>query len=100
MSKSLLSIFFLTVFAFLIAAPTIIVAIDNTTDISYFYSITEEEEHNSIKKITELEVLASENAMGLESLFFSNKNSDLQYAFKRYKKPYLHSTSQPPEFIL
>jgi hypothetical protein len=88
------------VFAFLIAAPTIIVAIDKTVDISYFYSIAEEEEHNSIKKITELEVFTSESLMSLESLFFSNKNSVLQYAFKRYTKPYLHSTSQPPEFIL
>ncbi|MCB0383544.1 MAG: hypothetical protein KDD05_09705 [Psychroserpens sp.] len=100
MNKVLVSVFFLTVFAFLIAAPTIIVAIDKTADITYFYSITEEEEHNSIKKITRLETLNSESIMDLESLFFSNKSSDLHYAFKRYTKPYLHSISQPPEFIL
>ncbi|MBR9845239.1 MAG: hypothetical protein GYB35_03600 [Algicola sp.] len=99
MNKNITAIFFLIVFAFLISAPTVILAIDDTTDISYFYSITEEEENNTSKKMSELDVLASDNMIGLESLYFSNSNNGLHYRFKTYPKPHLNLISPPPEFI-
>ncbi|MGB6267629.1 MAG: hypothetical protein WBF67_01350 [Olleya sp.] len=101
MTKNITAIFFLMVFAFLISAPTVIMAIDDTTDISYFYSITEEEENNNTsKKISELNVHASDNMIDLESLYFSNRGNSLQYRFKTYNKPHLNLISPPPEFIL
>lgn len=99
MTKNITAIFFLIVFAFLISAPTVILAIDDTTDISYFYSITEEEENNTSKKMSELDVLASDSMIGLESLYFSNSNNSLHYRFKTYPKPHLNLISPPPEFI-
>lgn len=99
MSKNILAIFFSMVLAFLVIAPTIIVAIDNSEDISYFYSITEEEENNTCKKLSELNVLSSENSIDFESLFFSKTGNSLQYTFKTYPKPHLNLTSPPPELF-
>jgi len=86
------------VFAFLIIAPTVILAIDDTTDISYFYSISEEEENNTFKNISELDVFPSNNILDLESLFSSSKGGNLQYTFKTYPKPHLNLIFPPPEF--
>ncbi|WP_052461143.1 hypothetical protein [Psychroserpens mesophilus] len=100
MAKNITATFFLILFAFLISAPTVILAIDDTADISYFYSITEEEENNTSKKISELDVIASDNIINLESLYFSNRGNSLEYRFKTYPKPHLNLISPPPEFIL
>ena len=74
--------------------------IDKSIDISYFYSIAEEEENNDGKKNAELDVLVTENILDLKSLFFSIKDAEICYAFKIYTTPNLHSTFPPPEFIL
>ena len=101
MSKTCFAFFFFSLFVFIITAPTIIVTIDKSIDISYFYSITEEEEEsNDGKKNTELDVFVTENILDLKSLFFSIKDTDIRYAFKIYTTPNLCSTSPPPEFIL
>ena len=94
MNKTTIAIFFSILFVALITAPTIITAIDDTVDISIFYSITEEENENIKLPFPE------NNVNDLTNAFKSETNAFLGYYFKNYPKPHLNLISPPPEFIL
>ncbi|WP_289044600.1 hypothetical protein [uncultured Olleya sp.] len=78
----------------LITAPSIIVAIDDSVDMSEFYSLSEEEEENKnvslIFIVQDLEDSLSEH---------SDDDNILEYFSKSYPKPHLNLISPPPEFI-
>ncbi|SFI56477.1 hypothetical protein [Olleya namhaensis] len=95
MHRKLVSIFFTVLFLALITAPSIIVAIDDSVDVSVFYSLSEEEEENKNVNLTFV-------IQNLEDAFFeTSKTTDyLRYHFKTYPKPHLNLISPPPEFIL
>lgn len=96
MSKILVSTFFLLIFTWLIAAPTVISIVDDSVDISIFYSLSEEEEkgHETVKNI---DVLSS-NYNTSDLLFASKLNSNtIGYNYKTYPKPHLNLISPPPE---
>jgi len=94
MHKKLISIFFTLLFVGLITAPSIIVAIDDSVDMSEFYSLSEEEEENKnvslIFIVQDLEDSLSEH---------SDDDNILEYFSKSYPKPHLNLISPPPEFI-
>ncbi|RAJ12095.1 hypothetical protein [Olleya aquimaris] len=78
----------------LITAPSIIVAIDDTIDISIFYSISEEEE-----EIKNLKLFPSLLDVEYNISDRLNYNQNLGYHYKTYPKPHLNIISPPPEFI-
>jgi len=83
----------------MISAPSIITAIDDTIDVSLFYSLSEEEEKEG-KEDKTIELLLSE-LNNLNSDFnTSDDQNKLRYYFKRYTKPHLNLISPPPEFHL
>ena len=97
MSRSIVSIFLSSLFLLFLTAPTIILIIDDSADVSIFYASSEEEEKGS-EKNKEIEVL-----------FFDLNNTDLDFAssevennlgyyFKNYPKPHLNLIFPPPEF--
>ncbi len=89
------SIFFTIIFMALISAPTVILSIDDSTDVSIFYSITEEEESEKLKIV--VEDISPDN----EGLFLNENQSKIDgYTYKTYAKPHLNLISPPPEFIL
>jgi hypothetical protein len=75
----------------LISAPSIITAMDDTFDVSIFYSITEEEETAKI--------LLEIKPMEADHLEFNSMNNNLGYYYKSYAKPHLNLIFPPPEFI-
>ncbi|GGG37908.1 hypothetical protein [Bizionia arctica] len=75
----------------LISAPSIISAMDDSIDISQFFSITEEEETAKI--------LLEINLTETEHLILTSSNENLGYYKKNYTKPHLNLISPPPEFI-
>ena len=82
----------------LIVAPTVIVILDDSIDTSVFYSLTEEEEHSSVKKLVSPYSLQSNDVL---TNFKLKKLSFFSYQFKNYPKPHLNLISPPPEqFIL
>lgn len=93
MNKKTIAIFFTLLFMALITAPTIIIAVDDSVDISMFYSITEEENENIKMPFPE------NNFNDFVSLFSTDSNEYLVYCFKKYPKPHLNLISPPPEFI-
>lgn len=94
-SKFKLAIFFTVIFMALVAAPTIILSFDNTVDVSSFYGISEEEEHQPVKLVFD-----SSNEDSNAFLFSRKSTYSIGYPFKTYSKPHLNLISPPPEFIL
>jgi hypothetical protein len=77
----------------IIIAPSVILVVDESVDVSVFYSITEEEENNVIK------LTFSENNYEDEAFSDVTNKKHLAYYFKNYPKPHLNLISPPPEFI-
>ncbi|WP_241491422.1 hypothetical protein [Lacinutrix mariniflava] len=78
----------------IITAPSIIVALDDSVDISVFYSMSEEEEENHNLKLVFHN--NEEDLLCLENVLIIN---NLGYFFKNYSKPHLNLISPPPDFI-
>lgn len=99
MNKNILAIFFSIVFVSLITAPTLLVLLDDSIDISLIYDISEEEEEKSSEKNKELEVFVVEFPSELNGYKTSKSKAHTEQAFKTYPKPHLNLISPPPEFI-
>jgi hypothetical protein len=96
MQKNTIAIFFIILFLGLITAPSILVAIDDSNDVSVFYSLAEEEEKgNETNKHIEIAFSIINDA---ELDFVSTDIENNQgYYFKKYPKPHLNLISPPPE---
>ncbi|MBF8151250.1 hypothetical protein ITJ86_15180 [Winogradskyella sp. F6397] len=78
----------------LISAPTIIVSFDDTTDVTSFYSIVEEEENHNVK------LVFKNTDQESNTLFDDCSNTHgVGYMYKQYPKPHLNLISPPPDFI-
>lgn len=80
----------------LLVAPSIIALVDDSVDISVFYTSSEEEEKGN-EKNKDLEKLLFDDS-NPEAIFscFSLEN-ELEYYFKGYCNPHLNLISPPPE---
>jgi hypothetical protein len=79
----------------IITAPSIIMALDDSVDVSIFYSLSEEEEEEN----ESFKLVFSGNEVDIDYLGDSLKNYNLGYFFKNYSKPHLNLISPPPDFI-
>jgi hypothetical protein len=100
MRKNLLAILFSLLFLTLVMAPTIIVVIDNTIDISFVYDMSEEEEEKGSEHSKELEKVVVDFGIEVIALKTTEDLEDLRYTFKSYQKPHLNLIFPPPEFKL
>ncbi|AUS04999.1 hypothetical protein C1A40_05745 [Tamlana carrageenivorans] len=82
-----------------ITAPIIIKIVDDSIDISFFYSYAEEEEKGPTKNVNkQIVVLGDSNS---ESGFlFSSKENNMGYVIKNYVKPPINLVSPPPDFYI
>lgn len=96
MSRQVISIFFSVVFVAFLTAPTIIVLVDDSIDISVFYTSSEEEEKGN-EKNKDVEKIIFEPPFTTESFAQSNMVNELEYIYKEYAKPHLNLISPPPE---
>jgi hypothetical protein len=95
-SKNRIAVFFAILFMVIVSAPTILVSIDDSVDISCFYGIGEEEEESK-----NLKLLFDNNFEQIEELLAVKSNAlVIGYTFKTYLKPQLNLIVPPPEFIL
>ncbi|OIQ17765.1 MAG: hypothetical protein BM549_12415 [Lacinutrix sp. MedPE-SW] len=81
-------------FLAIITAPSIITIIDDTADVSVFYSLSEEEEENACFKMVITKTTEDNN-----SFFNTLQSANLGYYYKTYPKPHLNFTAPPPDFI-
>lgn len=95
MSRNIISIFFTVLFLAFLTAPAVITMVDDSVDISYFYSITEEEEKGG-----KIEVLLNRDSINHSDFALPEKAVNEGYYFKKYAKPHLNLISPPPEIYL
>lgn len=99
MIKNGIVIFFTVLFMAINSMPSIIIAIDDSVDISNFYGFSENEEENKeneSEKFLEI-VFFIENSNKSDDFLASNNIDHTEYRFKNYSKPYLNLISPPPE---
>lgn len=98
MSKRLVSNFFLFIFTVFIAAPTVISIVEQTYDVSIFFSVTEEE-----NKVNETVKLFEVKLNDADKFHFAFLDFEKEKTYASYLKTYAASTieciSPPPEFI-
>lgn len=89
-----IAIFFTILFMGVISAPSLIMTMDDSIDVTYFFGMNEEEENESFKLIFE----ATTN--NHEASILDSKNAhNVAYIFKAYAKPHLNQIFPPPELI-
>ena len=98
MIKNSIATFFTVLLMVVNSVPSIIIAIDDSVDISIFYGFSENEEEKKEKESEKtLEVCFIENNNETEA-FSTFKTLDYKgYSFKKYSKPHLNLISPPPE---
>jgi len=84
--------FFAMFFIAIVAAPSVIISIDEKVDISLFFGENEEEENLKL-----LFDISSEESKSHFSIKY-NKSLDF-YTFKNYKRPSINFVSPPPELV-
>jgi len=97
MSKKVVSIFLSVGFLLFIIAPTIIVMVDDTIDVSIVFSTSEEEEKGNEKHL-DIEVLFSKVKTNESDLVYITTDNNLGYYYKKYPKPHLNLISPPPDY--
>ncbi|WP_298893937.1 hypothetical protein [uncultured Psychroserpens sp.] len=87
-------------FLSLTTAPTILMIVDDSIDMSFVYDISEEEEEKKGKdKNKEFEKFLIDSDKDLDGFPVIKKAKNLKYAYKTYPKPHLNLIFPPPEFI-
>ncbi len=99
MSRRIFSVLLSVLFVALVAAPTVVMLIDDTIDVSCLYASAEEEEEGNEKseKNKEKEVVFLElNLLETDFVLFKAQNN-LEYFLKEYSKPHLNLIFSPPQ---
>ena len=96
MNRNIVSIFFSIIFLVFISAPTIISMVDDSIDVSLFYTSTEEEEKGQ-EKNKDNEVLFFEFIETVSDFDSNETEYNSEYYFKNYPKPHLNLISPPPQ---
>jgi len=96
--RNAISVFFSIVFLLLIAAPSLVLVVEDVIDISLIVDINEEENTEKESKINlEIEVYHKQN---VSSTFAENEcNSASDYYVRFYGKQYKKLHSPPPEQV-
>ena len=97
MSKKVISTFFSIAFLLFITAPTILIIVDDTIDVSVIFSTSEEEE--SCEKDLNIEMFFTLIVSNQYHLVFKTVENNLEYFDKKYTKPHFNIISPPPDFI-
>ncbi|MBR9757555.1 MAG: hypothetical protein GYB39_05700 [Algicola sp.] len=93
MPKRIINTFFLFIFAMFLLAPTVISIVDDSYDVSFFYSVSEEENNpNEIKHIENYNADGFMQSLGQKQ---SNKISD--FYLNHYSNLSSENLSPPPE---
>lgn len=97
MSRSIVSIILSSLFLLFLTAPTVILLIDDTADVSIFFTSNEEEEKKGQEKDKEKELFYQYAFLAVSDFFLNERELNLEYFFKNYPKPHLNLISPPPD---
>jgi hypothetical protein len=83
-----------------ISLPSVVLLIDDSTDISMLIDVSEEEEEKGNEKNKELEVFQLNSENSKIAYFNSVELNEIGYLFKTYTIPHLNLISAPPDYVL
>ncbi|TNJ47276.1 hypothetical protein KFZ70_04575 [Tamlana fucoidanivorans] len=86
-------------FLLFVTAPTVILMVDDSIDVSSFYTCSEEEEKGG-EKHKEIDPLVLDQTNSELPIPFGLEEFELFYFFKKYQKPHLNLISPPPDYNL
>lgn len=92
MLKNVVAIILSSIFTLIAVVPTVMMVLDDSTDVSIFYDASEEEKDQDKKEFI---LLAVKKSLLIDANDFEESN--LEYYFKSYKKPHIKLTSPPPK---
>ncbi|WP_111706963.1 hypothetical protein [Lutibacter citreus] len=95
MKKNTIAIFFSILFIAFVSIPSIVIILDDSIDVSMFYS-TSEEEKGSEKTKENIVLLFNENLSEV-NLASIKIEENTEYFFKIYSKPFTGIISPPPD---
>lgn len=98
MLKQRVSIVFGIIFVAFLVTPTIISIIDDSIDISVFYTSTEEEDKGFEKD--KIDFIYLDNSFNQTDFCLKNSEDNLTYYSKKYSKPYLNLLLPPPQHTI
>ncbi|GAB1857845.1 hypothetical protein MHTCC0001_26820 [Flavobacteriaceae bacterium MHTCC 0001] len=96
MLKNFTSIILSILFMLIVAMPTIMMVIDNSLDVSMFYTTSEEEKDKSQEKNKEKDFIVFDMETPLQININDFEDSNLEYYSKIYKKPHIKHNFPPP----
>ena len=92
-----IALFFLVIFSIFLVAPTAIKIIEKKVDMSYFLSLSEEENKNSLKELNPDKIFIIHSRSAAEFGFLKNKSGIFAYLVNHYPKVLIDRNSPPPE---
>ncbi len=92
-----IALFFLVIFSIFLVAPTAIKIIEKKVDISYFISLSEEENKNSLKELNPDKIFIIHTRSAAEFGLLKNKSNIFTYLDNHYPKVFIDSNYPPPE---
>ena len=96
--KNAIAIFFTVLFMAISFAPSILVAIDDSIDISSFSDFSEKEEEKKEKESEKtFEIIFESHPNDSDGFLTFKTLKQIEYRFKNYPKPHLNLISPPPE---
>lgn len=87
-----LALFLGLLFITIIAAPSVMLSMDDNADVTIFFGENEEEEKESLKLLFDVETLDTE-----QNIVATYSNNSDQYFFKKYPLPHRNLVSPPPD---
>lgn len=100
MFKNVLALILSSIFILVVVMPTVIIALDDSVDVSIFYNNSEEEKDKSQEKNIDKDFIPSQDNIVLKVNTKAFEKSSLYYYFKAYKKPHIKLTFPPPKVIV
>lgn len=100
MLQRIISITLSLLFVLFLTAPTIIMMIDKTADVTIFYTSNEDEEKNGQEKDIDKKIVVNQYLQGDSDFDLKPIMNYLDYFPKNYSNPFINIISPPPELQL
>ena len=98
MLRNTIAIILSSIFLLIVVMPTVMIVVDDSVDVSMFYTTSEEEKDKNQEKNKEKDFIVLDINNPLQININEFEENNLEYYFKVYKKPHIKLMSPPPKF--
>ncbi|WP_298341075.1 hypothetical protein [uncultured Algibacter sp.] len=99
MFKNVLALILSSIFILVVVMPTVIIALDDSVDVSIFYNNSEEEKDNTQEKNIDKEFIFTLVNTSLKINGKDLEELSLHYYSRTYNKPHIELSFPPPKIV-